>query len=219
MTRGTARHDDVTEGDLAASTPSDSLSNCHAMTFDGVIVAGGSGARLGGAHKPALTVGDRRLLDIAIDALAGAEHIVVVGAPVPTKTAVAWVRESPPGGGPVAAIAAALLECDEPEVVVLAADLPFVTAAAVASLRSRRGAAVASMAVDDDGRDQPLLACYDAGRLREAMPRPAHNASMRALTTALGGIGDVERVALGGEPPVTWDCDTEADLERARKHA
>lgn len=188
------------------------------MTFDGVIVAGGAGERLGGANKPALRIGAQRLLDIAISALAGADRLVAVGPPMLTEVEVEWVREDPPGGGPVAALAAALDSCNAQEVVVLAADLPFINPAAIATLRARRGDAVASIAMDESGRDQPLLACYAVNGLREALPVPAHNASMRALIHALGSLGAMSRVDLGGNPPVVWDCDTAADLERAREH-
>lgn len=187
------------------------------MTFDGVIVAGGTGERLGGAHKPALRIGSRTLLDIAIDALADARRIIVVGPPMPTEVEVVWVREEPPGGGPVAALAAALSSCDAPETVVLAADLPFINASAIDMLRARRGTAIATIAVDGSGRDQPLLACYDLVGLRLALPVPADRASMRALTVRLESIGDIKRVDLGGRPAVSWDCDTAADLQRARE--
>jgi molybdopterin-guanine dinucleotide biosynthesis protein A len=187
------------------------------MTFDGVVVAGGAARRLGGIHKPAVHVGPYRLLDVAINALSGAQSIVVVGPQQPTDIAVSWTREDPPGGGPVAAIAAALSRCSADEVVVLAADLPFITSAAIAALRMHRATAVASMAVDDLGRDQPLLACYELSALRVAMPTPARNASMRDLTSRLSALGQLDRVDLSGSPPVVWDCDTDADLERARE--
>jgi molybdopterin-guanine dinucleotide biosynthesis protein A len=187
------------------------------MTFVGVVVAGGAARRLGGIHKPAVQVGPHRLLDVAINALAAAQSIVVVGPQQPTDIAVSWTREDPPGGGPVAAIAAAISQCAAEEVVVLAADLPFITAAAIDVLRAHRGTAVASMAVDDLRRDQPLLACYDLAALRAAMPATAYNASMRELTRRLSALGPIDRVDLGGNPPVVWDCDTDADLERARE--
>lgn len=187
--------------------------------YDAVILAGGAAERMGRAHKPAVAIGARRLLDIAVDAVADADRVIVVGPPMQTEAPVVWAREDPPGGGPVPALAAGLASCPSPTVVVLAADLPFVTAAAVTALRSRRDGGVASIAVDARGRDQPLLACYDTAALTAAIPRPAHGASMRSLLEELGRAGVVTRVDLGGDPPVTWDCDTEADVDRARELA
>jgi hypothetical protein len=39
---------------------------------------------------------------------------------------------------------------------------------------------------------------------------------MRQVLRELEASGTVRRVDLGGEPPVCWDCDTAADLSRAR---
>jgi molybdopterin-guanine dinucleotide biosynthesis protein A len=192
------------------------------MSYDGIVLAGGVGRRLGGLDKPTLTIGDRRLLDIAIGALGAARSIVVVGpklATAPTRQPVHWTREDPAGGGPVAALAAALPLVTACTVVVLAADLPFITASSVAQLVSARGDATAALAIDDHGRDQTLVACYETAALREAIPKQASGTSMRSLLQHLPAHASVRRVALGGDPPPTLDCDTPADLERAKELA
>jgi molybdopterin-guanine dinucleotide biosynthesis protein A len=189
------------------------------MSFDAVVLAGGQGRRLGGVSKPAITIGGRRLLDIALGAVAGADSTVVVGAMLATTRPVTWTREEPAGGGPVAALAAAvpLLRCST--VVVLAADLPFITASAVEALVRGKGDAAAAIAVDDDGHDQPLVACYDTALLRDALPADPNGAPMRAVLRELAAAGLVERINLGGEPSVTVDCDTAEDLTRAQELA
>jgi molybdopterin-guanine dinucleotide biosynthesis protein A len=189
------------------------------MTFDAVVLAGGQGRRLGGVSKPAITVGGRRLLDIALDALADADTIVVVGAMMATALPVIWTREEPAGGGPVAALAAGIPLVESDTVVVLAADLPFITAGAVHALVSHKGGAAAAIAVDDDGYDQPLLACYDTALLRAAVPADPHGAAMRVVLGGLSAVGLVTRFNLGGDPAVTMDCDTAADLTRAQELA
>jgi molybdopterin-guanine dinucleotide biosynthesis protein A len=166
------------------------------VSFDGIVLAGGASRRMG-RHKPALRIGDRTLLDVARAALAGAQRTVVVG---PEGDLV----EDPPGEGPVAALVAGLALLHAPIVVVLAADLPFVTADAVARLV----AAAPAVAVDSDGRDQHLLAAYPTERLRAALT----GRRMREVTAALSPA----RLALPGHPPPWWDCDTAADLARAR---
>jgi molybdopterin-guanine dinucleotide biosynthesis protein A len=187
------------------------------MSYDAVVVAGGRGRRLGGVSKPALDIGGRRLLDIVVDAVRGADRTIVVGETLPTARAVQWTLEEPAGGGPVAALAAALLLVESATVVVLAADLPFLTGAAIETLVAARGSAAAAIAVDECGLDQPLMGCYDTTRLRAALPTDPNAASMRGLLHGLNG--PLERVSLGGDPPVTWDCDTAADLSRARERA
>jgi molybdopterin-guanine dinucleotide biosynthesis protein A len=81
-----------------------------------IVLAGGAARRLGGADKPALTVAGRSLLDGVLDRAAGLDPagIVVVGPHRPTSAAVRWAREQPPGGGPLAALAAGLAAVPAP---------------------------------------------------------------------------------------------------------
>jgi hypothetical protein len=78
-----------------------------------------------------------------------------------------------------------------------------------------RAASSGAVAVDGDGRDQPLLAAYDTAALRRALPAAPHGASMRLL---LAGLPDVLRVPLRGTPPPWFGCDTAQDRDAARRH-
>lgn len=192
--------------------------------MDAVLLTGGRATRLGGADKPSLVVGGVPLFERARRAAvgAGAARVVAVG-PAPGLAGMAAVtREDPPGSGPVAAVAAALPLVTADHVAILATDLPFVTAAAVrrlaAALATAPPGTVAAMAVDGDGRDQPLLAVWRAGALRAALASlgPPSGRPMKALTAA--ARGPVLRVAdLGGNAavPPWFDCDTPDDLARA----
>lgn len=102
--------------------------------YDAVVLAGGAASRLGGADKPAVRVGGRSLLDRVLDAVADAGTVVVVGPRRPTRHEVRWVREVPPGAGPVPALMAGLTQVDAEVVAVLAADLPFLDAPTVRRL-------------------------------------------------------------------------------------
>ncbi|GAA1829352.1 molybdenum cofactor guanylyltransferase [Agromyces salentinus] len=135
------------------------MTDAATRQLDAVLLAGGRASRLGGVSKPGLTVGDRTLLQHAVDAAhaAGAERIVVVGPPSLEAPGCLVVLEDPPFGGPVAAIAAGLAALDadasrrsrgdasrDPgarpatsDVLVLACDLP-TAADAVARLTARR---------------------------------------------------------------------------------
>ena len=73
---------------------------------DLVVLAGGRGERLGGADKAALLVDGRTLLERVLDVDLGGRVVVVGDTPVPDG--VHRTLEDPPGGGPVAGIAAGL---------------------------------------------------------------------------------------------------------------
>ena len=73
-----------------------------------IVLAGGRASRVGGVDKTAFTIGERTLLDRALDATNGCLAVTVVGAERPTARPMTWVREDPPFGGPAAAIVAGL---------------------------------------------------------------------------------------------------------------
>ncbi|MEJ8649268.1 DUF6457 domain-containing protein [Streptomyces sp. MS1.AVA.3] len=114
--------------------------------YDTIVLAGGAARRLGGADKPALSVGGRPLLDRVLAACPDAAITVVVGPRRQATRAVVHALEDPPGGGPLAALDAGLRHTTAPTVLVLSADLPFLTAATVRSLleaATRTGGAAA----------------------------------------------------------------------------
>ncbi|MGC9666892.1 molybdenum cofactor guanylyltransferase [Planosporangium sp. 12N6] len=121
--------------------------------YAAIVLAGGGGRRLGGRDKPALPVGGRSMLLRVLDAVGDASPRIVVGPDRPElDTDVVQVREHPPGGGPVAGLAAGLAALDASSdevglVAVLAADLPFLTAADIRALRR----AAATIARRDGG--------------------------------------------------------------------
>jgi molybdopterin-guanine dinucleotide biosynthesis protein A len=183
-----------------------------------IVLAGGRAARLGGADKPGLRVGDRTLLEtvVAAGTEAGARPVVVVGPERPGLAgAPRFVREEPPGAGPVPALRRGLGELGRaPWVAVLAADLPFLRAAHLAALLSAAARADGAVLVDGTGREQWLAGCWRAGALRRAAGGYT-GASLRGL---LGPLRPAHvRLEPGpGEPPPWLDCDTDADLRGAR---
>lgn len=182
--------------------------------YTAVVLAGGRAARLGGQAKPQLLVGGRPILAAALDAVADAGRRVVVGPPQPAPPDVVVVREQPPGGGPVAAIRAGLAEVGTDVVVVLAGDLPFLSAPVVHGLLERlTGDGV--MAVDDTGRDQYLLSAWRTAALRAAVAAARGPAPLRRVLAPVPAARWRPDVA-PGDPPPWLDCDTPADLARAR---
>jgi molybdopterin-guanine dinucleotide biosynthesis protein A len=182
--------------------------------FTAVVLAGGKAARLGGQAKPQLAVGGRPILAAVLDAAADAERRIVVGPAQPVPPDVVLVREKPPGGGPVAAVRAGLADVRTDVVVVLAGDLPFLTAGIVRGLRERlSGDGV--LVVDGSGRDQYLLGAWRTDALRAATATAAGPSSLRRVLAPLAFSRWRPEVG-PGEPPPWLDCDTPADLARAR---
>ena len=185
--------------------------------YAAVVLAGGRAARLGGRAKPQLVVGDRTILDAVLAAVADAAQRVVVGPPQPVPDGVLLVREQPPGGGPVAALRAGLAHVTADVVAVLAGDLPFVTPALIHELRARlTGDGV--LVVDDAGRDQLLLGVWRTEPLRAALPEAAAHVPLRRVLAPLA-VRRLRPAVPEGAPPPWTDCDTPADLERARAWA
>jgi molybdopterin-guanine dinucleotide biosynthesis protein A len=204
--------------------------------LDAVILAGGRAARLDGASKPDLVVGGRTLLATAIAAArsAGCERVVVVGPPELDAPGCLVVREDPPFGGPVAALAAGLDALGAPgsreaaprlldqhsDVLVLACDLPDAEAAVARLVAARATDPTADgvCLVDASGRTQWLAAVYAGAALERAFdalrgpdgdPAAVHGAAMRRLAASL----DLAVVADDG---TTHDIDTWRDLAEAR---
>jgi molybdopterin-guanine dinucleotide biosynthesis protein A len=173
------------------------------VTWAAVILTGGTGARLGGADKASLEVGGRSLLDRALSAVAGADEVVVVGPEQPTTRPVRFTREDPPGGGPLAGTAAgvAALSAGHARVVVLAVDMPRVTAATVARLLAAASGVDAAWLTGDEGRRQLAVALRP-----ELVPAPGevYGVPMRTLMAA-GRRVDVPAVAGEADDVDTWD--------------
>ncbi|WP_116451075.1 molybdenum cofactor guanylyltransferase [Blastococcus litoris] len=182
--------------------------------FTAVVLAGGRAARLGGQAKPQLLVGGRPILAAVLDAVADAQDRIVVGPPQPAPPDVLVVREQPPGGGPVAALRAGLAEVPTDVVVVLAGDLPFLSPWVVRGLLERL-TDDGVMAVDDSGRDQYLLSAWRTPALRGAITATRGPAPLRRVLAPLAA-GRWRPDVRPGEPPPWLDCDTPADLARAR---
>ncbi|MFD5733671.1 NTP transferase domain-containing protein [Streptomyces sioyaensis] len=196
--------------------------------YDAIVLAGGAARRLGGADKPALSVGGRPLLDRVLAACSDAASTVVVGPARPTARPVVHALEDPPGGGPLAALEAGLRHTTAPVVLVLSADLPFLTAATVHRLLAAAtaggpgpggGAAPrdGAMLRDASGRDQPLVAAYRSGPLRRELARlrAVHGTPAGLPLRALWAELVLERVP-DARSTASFDCDTWEDINAAR---
>lgn len=193
-------------------------------------MSGGTGRRLGGRDKDMLPVAGRPLLAYALDAVAGADRVVGVGPRRPVDRPVTFVREDPPGSGPLAGLAAGVRATTADLVVALACDMPLVTAPVVSrlvataaaqpgrirhdqrgALHDRRGDG--AVLVDGDGRRQPLAAVYRRTSLVSVLDRigDCSGRPMRAL-------GDHLELVEVPDPVAALDLDTWDDLRRIEEH-
>lgn len=184
-----------------------------------VVLAGGGSTRLG-QDKTRVELAGVPVLDHLLLGLAAAVPgvlVTVVGEPRPTAVTVTWRREEPPGGGPVAAIAAGAAGVpDDGVLAVLAGDQPFaaVLVPRLAHALERAGDGVDSvLARDPDGRDQLLLGVHRWGPLRAAVGDEPNGRSVRSVVRGL------RLEHLVGAAHEVLDVDTAADLARARQLA
>jgi molybdopterin-guanine dinucleotide biosynthesis protein A len=151
------------------------------------------------------------LLERAVTAVRDARIVIAVGPrrDVDLPVGVTWVQEDPPGGGPVAALAAGLAVTAAELVVVLAVDHPLITREHITRL-VECASADGAVALDDRGRLQPLVAVYRRPALHAAvlgLPR-TQGASIREVMAALV----LKPVQLGD---AAVDCDTWESLGAA----
>jgi molybdopterin-guanine dinucleotide biosynthesis protein A len=99
-------------------------------------------------------------------------------------------------------------------VVLLAGDLPFLTAALIEELRHRlTGDGI--LVVDDIGRDQLLVGAWRTAALRAAVAGSNGPTSLRKVFAPLA-VRRLRPTVPPGAPPPWMDCDTPAELARAR---
>jgi molybdopterin-guanine dinucleotide biosynthesis protein A len=192
--------------------------------FAAIVLAGGRAQRLGGADKPSIVIGGRSLVSAVVTATisAGAARVVIVGpvrrellaGPVP---GIEITTEQPPGGGPVAGLRAGLGLVTEPWLLLLAADLPFLTGRVLRTLLAAAGQAPGAVTVDAAGHQQWLTSCWRVADLRAALAE-YRESSLRGVLGALPHA-EVTIAAEPGEPPFWLDCDTPGDLAAADQWA
>jgi molybdopterin-guanine dinucleotide biosynthesis protein A len=170
------------------------------VIVDALVLCGGRSSRLGGTPKASLRYGDQSLLELTLAAASQVRHRVVVGddeiiaAAAPGMDLIV-ARESPPFGGPAAAIGAGLHKLDSLEarvadrILVLGCDMPRV-AAAVEALLAGSDTADNLVAVSENGQPELLVALYSRSSLAQRIAEheatgDLENLSVRALVSGL----------------------------------
>jgi molybdopterin-guanine dinucleotide biosynthesis protein A len=130
--------------------------------YSAAILAGGQARRLGGIDKSALAVGTRSILDRQLSLLRGlTPHILIVigqGSPAPPVD-VPVVVDRVPRAGPLGGIYTALMEAPTDRVLVVACDMPFLTAPFLEQLAARGADVDVAVPRSAAGR-HPLCASY-----------------------------------------------------------
>ncbi len=176
-----------------------------------LVVAGGMSTRFG-SDKLAAPLHGTPLLDHLLLGLPAGWPVVVVGARRDTPREVGWTREEPPGGGPLAGIAAGLERVATELVAVVAGDMPHAAAALTGLadvLRTAPPEVAAAVATDREAVANPLLAVYRTEAVRGALPEDPRGTPARSLLA----LPHVE-VAVPGVQAL--DVDTPADLDELR---
>ena len=193
------------------------------LSVSAAILAGGRARRFGGADKASLPVGRARIIDRQLAALSAVADDIRIVANDTERYAGLGVRvigDAVAGAGPLGGIYSALIDATHDSVIVLACDLPFVTAALVERLAIEHlaGAQIDAVVPRSARGLEPLCAVYDrrcAGAARARIDRGA-------LQVA-GLLEDVRVRELGPEVLAPYDAgalfenvNTPHDHERAR---
>lgn len=143
------------------------------------ILAGGRARRLGGADKASLSVGGVRIIDRQLAALSAVADDIRIVANDPVRYAglhIPVIADAIAGAGPLGGLYSALLDARHDRVLILACDLPFVTAALLRRLVAESvGADEVDAVVPRSARGlEPLCALYSrrcAGAVRARIDR------------------------------------------------
>ena len=178
------------------------------------VLAGGTSARLG-RDKIELRRDGKSLLEHVLGSIPEPwpEQLLVIGPerelPVDLRGRVHFLTEEPAGGGPLAALEAAVLASTAPVIVILTGDSPN-AGAAVAPLLAAVTATHSAVLCPTDRRPNPLTAAYR----REAL----ESALRQLQPTANGRARDVLDLLpwheVAAPPAADQDIDTAADAER-----
>lgn len=187
------------------------------------ILVGGASSRMGRDKSQLLFNGRTSIERIATELLSAALPVAMVGARQPYRhLPFRNVPDIHPQWGALGGIHAALQACARDWTLIVACDLPFVTAPLFERLAALRGEqADAVVPVQDDGRPQPLCALYrretclpEAVKLIE---KSAHTprSLLAAVRTRWVEKGELED--LPGTGNFFFNVNTQADFEEAKK--
>ncbi len=151
------------------------------------INAGGKAERLGGVAKGLLRIGGQTVLErlLTLRGLARDVLLVANDAAPYASYGLRAVADAVPGKGAPGGVVTALLEAATPWVLVVACDMPFVTAAAARALLDQAGEGVDAVVYERGGRLEPLVGVYRASLGAAWRDRLAADPSLQALVASV----------------------------------
>lgn len=162
-------------------------------TASGYVLAGGRSSRMG-RDKARLPWGTATLIETVAATLAELTSAVTTVGGEPVE-GLRHIPDAVSGFGPVSGIAAALRDAQTPWAIVVACDMPGLTAAFLKHLTENTGKH-GCVPVTPDGRMHPLCAIWSADALpafEDALARGEHTLRnvVAQLDVALTGVDDV----------------------------
>jgi len=159
------------------------------MRAAGFVLAGGQSSRMG-SDKALLPYRDRRLIQFVAEAVRDAAGSVTIVAP-PERYAhlgLPVIADEIPGEGPLGGIITALAGSDAEWNLIVACDMPGVSAAFLRNLLAEavRAQSDICLPVSAAGLPEPLCAVYRSSSLPAL--RAAFAAGVRKVTSAFGGL-------------------------------
>ncbi len=190
------------------------------MLWTAAIVAGGAASRLGGRDKSMLPVGNRSILDRQLAALRPLTDRILIVANDPDRFGHApppVVRDLVSGAGALGGIYTALRSATTEYVLVIACDLPFLTARFLEHLADSAPGFDLTIPRSPDGL-QPLCAMYSRACLEPIRARIAEmtlGIQDLAAEVRTREIGPGELAAYDPDGLLFFNVNTPADYDRA----
>ena len=191
-----------------------------ATVHTAAIIAGGRGRRLGGRDKSDLVIGGRRIIERQLAVLGRvAPHVLVVADDHHRfrTSGLQVCGDLLPGTGPLGGLHTALTRSPSRRTLVVAGDLPFLSAAFLRHLTVRAPHAQAVVPRNASGL-QPLCAVYDRScldaieaRITRGKPRLVELAGALRMTE----MGPDEVAAFDPDGMLLFNVNTPADYARA----
>ena len=191
------------------------------VIFTGAILVGGHARRLGGIDKSALVVGSRSILDRQLSLLRElTPHVLIVAGQAPKTVAADTmvVTDRIAGAGSLGGLYTALVDAPTEQVLVIACDMPFLTAPFLARLAECGKGVDAALPRDERGR-HPLCASYDrriAGHLKARIDRGELRVGDALAGLLVRELGPDELAPFDQDGRLLLNVNTPADYERAR---
>ena len=189
------------------------------------ILAGGRARRMDGLDKSRLLVEGRAIIVRQLDALQRLTpdvFIVATGAERFADLAVPVVADALPDAGALGGLYTALISARAGWIVVIACDMPFITASALAALVAEAVAAGADGADGAWARSargiEPLFACYRtsaAARLRALIERGERRLAAAGTVLTMREV-DVSRLGTDGSDRLLTNLNTPEDYARVQ---